>query len=130
MKTTIKVLEEIEIIAVRISVPVLSGEEDIPNDFPLRHEDNWCAEVEMDTGRIVGWPKGKGRSLSMQVCDGGTYQLIGKDGFVIAQVHKDYVPGGVIPTGGDYIVLEINTDGVITNWPKRPDVSAFFRGEE
>lgn len=31
---------------------------------------------------------------------------------------------------GDYVELEIDENGIITNWPKRPDISAFFGGDD
>jgi len=30
----------------------------------------------------------------------------------------------------DYVMLKIDSGGVITNWPKSPDVSAFFPRED
>ena len=47
----------------------------------------------------------------------------------VATREDDYVPNAVIPgEWGDYIDLQIAADGTITNWPKKPDVSAFFGG--
>lgn len=127
MKTKIKVEKEIEIASVRIRVPVSYDEEDIPNDFPLRKGDVWCAEININTGQIRGWPRGRSGELSMKVCDEGTYSLLDKCGGEIAKIVDDYVPHGVVPGQyGDYIILNIDTEGVVTNWPKRPDVSKFF----
>jgi hypothetical protein len=129
MKTTIKRPVEIEISHVLIKAPVRYEEEDIPNDFPLRKGDMWTAKVNIDTGQIEGWPKGKDGYLHMKVTDSGSYSLLRPDGTEAALL-EDYVPGVVPGESGDYIILEINTDGVITNWPKKPDVSRFFQEEE
>lgn len=127
MKFKVKMPVEIEIAYVRISVPVRYEEEDIPNDFPLRVGDTWSASVDMDTGKIHGWPIGKAGSLEMKVCDEGTYTLYGKDGNLMATREQDYVPHGVVPGEyGDYIKLEINADGIITNWRKAPNIEQFF----
>ena len=127
MKTKVKIEQEIEVSSILITVPVRFEEEDIPNDFPLRSVDVWEAKVAVDTGRIVGWPSGKTGDLYMKVCDEGTYTLLGLDGQVLAARRQEYVPHGIVPGEyGDYIDLKINADGVITNWPKKPDVSAFF----
>ena len=148
MKVTIQVPKEIEVTHILIDVPVEYGEEDIPNDFPLRvkgpqldrttalgkrlGDDRWVAEVNIDTGEIAGWPAGAGaQELYMKVNDGGTYTLrtITKDGVGSVKRDRKYVPHGVVPgEDGDYIILKIAADGTITNWPKKPDVSAFFGG--
>lgn len=127
MKATVFVEQEIEIAAIRIAVAVRYEEEDIPNEFPMRKGEMWEAVVEMDTGKIVGWPAGKSGDMYMKVCDNGTYTLIGKSGEAISIRESDYVPHGVVPGEyGDYVDLKINSDGIITNWPKQPDFSAFF----
>jgi hypothetical protein len=127
MKAKVKVEREIDIKTIRIEVPVRYKEEDIPNNFPLRVGGMWNANVEIDTGKILGWPNGQVGNLEMKVCDEGVYTLFDGNGIEIAKRHQEYVPHGVVPGEyGDYICLKINADGVITNWPKRPDVSAFF----
>ena len=133
MKVTVKKPVEIEISHVRIEVPVRYEEEVIPNDFPLRDGKMWRATVELDTGKIVEWPEDKPEEyfLSLKVCDEGIYKLIDPNGNQEGRTSPgDYVPHGVIPGEyGDYINLEIE-GGIITNWPKKPDVSAFFEDED
>lgn len=103
----------------------------MPNDFPFREGDMWKAKVEIDTGKIVGWPEGKSWDLDMKVCDEGSYYLLDSEGNTVADIQDNYVPNGVIPGRyGDYVELNINTQGVITNWPKKPNLSAFFEDEE
>lgn len=129
MKTKIKVEQEIDIQGVGIRVPVRYGEEDIPNDFPLRKGKIWEAFVFVDTGRIRDWPIGKSGTLSMKVCDAGQYFLYDAKGNVVASL-DDYCPNKAIPGKyGDYIELEINSDGIITNWYREPDFSQFFSQE-
>ena len=137
MKVTIQVHKEIEVSHIIIDVPVEYGEEDIPNDFPLRVKrpqthprltaDRWVAAVNIDTGKIEGWPATAGaRELYMKVNDAGIYTLCVDEGARVSRKHE-YVPHGVVPgEDGDYIILKIAADGTITNWPKKPDVSAFF----
>lgn len=130
MKTKVKAVQEIEIKSIIINVPVRYEEEDIPYDFPMRHGDQWSATVDIDTGQIQGWPQGKVGHLYMKVVDGGSYNLVGDQGQTLA-TRQDYVPHGIVPGEyGDYIDLKINEHGVITNWPKNPDVSAFFQDED
>jgi hypothetical protein len=126
MKAKVKIEQEIEIVAVNISVPVRYKEEDIPNNFPLRDGEMWHATVDIDTGKIEGWPEGVSGDLYMNVCDEGMYLLIDVHGQYVAK-RFGYVPHGVVPGEyGDYIDLKINAEGVITNWPAKPNVSAFF----
>lgn len=117
MKTKVKVETEINVHAIRICVPVRYEEDDIPNDFPLRRGDVWEAVVEMDSGKIQDWPQGKSGRLAMKVCDEGVYTLLGAAGNELAKREQNYVPHGVVPGKyGDYIQLDINADGIVTNW--------------
>lgn len=127
----IKVMEtkerEIEVSFVRISVPVRYDEEQIPNDFPLRKNDVWDAVIEADTGRILDWPIRPTSHLHLKVVDEGCYYLLDSDKKEIASIEQDYVPHGVVPGSyGDYVELDISETGVVTNWKKRLDASAFF----
>ena len=134
MKATIMVEKEVDIRAVLIDIsPRYIGDnddDDMPNDFPLLNEEKtaWVASVDIDTGEIAGWPNGVARKMHVKVCDAGTYKLIDSEGNEIAAIVNDYVPNGVVPGSyGDYVELEINENGIITNWPKRPDISKFFQ---
>lgn len=127
MKTTVKLPTEIEISHVLIQLPINYGTDDMRDDFPLRFSDTWIARVEIDTGKIVGWPEGKSGKIEMKVSDGGVYTLLSPSGSHLAKIEDGYVPHGVVPGSyGDYVELEIDANGVITNWPKTPDVSEFF----
>lgn len=132
-KITIQTTKEIEITWVRISVPV--DDDDMPADFPLRVNsgggfDRWMAEIEVDTGKVRDWPCGRAEDVSLKVKDSGTYTLIAPDLSVLAEIHCDYVPNELIPGSyGDYIDLKIDSNGIVTNWPKNPNVKEFFRHE-
>lgn len=126
MKFTVTRPVEIEVTFISVHLPVRYEEEDIPNDFPLRKGDIWSAVIEIDTGKIRDWPEGKSGNLHLKVCDSGQY-TVGNEEDASLAVIEDYVPHGVIPGKyGDYVDLKINEHGIITNWPKKPDVSAFF----
>ncbi len=128
MKTKRLIEQVIDVATIFIEVPVRYEEEDIPNDFPLRAGDMWRATIDIDTGEVVGWPKGKSGRLSMNVCDEGIYALYDRDGKFLVRRKGDYVPHGVVPGEyGDYIQLEINEHGIVTNWPKQPNFDAFFK---
>ena len=114
---------EVEVTFVRIQVAV-RNDEDMPNDFPFRKGDLWDVTVEVDTGRILGWPDGRSEELYMKVIDSGTYTLLDSDKQALLTLAEVYVPHGLIPGEfGDYIELSIEEDGVISNWPTKPDLS-------
>lgn len=116
---------------VRIAAAVNYGEEEIPNDFPGRVGNLWRADVEIATGRIVGWPAGREPAdIHLTVKDSGSYSLITEDGREIGLIDGGYVPNEVIPGSyGDTIELTINAKGEIENWdvPSEGDIKeAFF----
>lgn len=127
MKIKIKVEKQVDIKAVKVILPVLYGEEDMPLDFPLREEDSWSALIEVDTGKILDWPQGREGSFYMKVCDGGMYELFDSSFNSVAKIDNNYVPNELIPGEyGDYVDFKINKEGFINNWPKNPDLSQFF----
>jgi hypothetical protein len=132
MKVNIKRPVEVEISHVRVTLPVFHEEERIPNNFPFRSGEVWGpVTIEIDTGKIAEWPQGESGEISdMKVCDAGLYELLAPNGELIVS-RQDYVPHGIIPGEyGDYVTLKINGSGIITNWPKNPNVSRFFDGDE
>jgi hypothetical protein len=123
MEFTVQRPCKINVTHVRIDVPVNYGTEDIPADFPHRDGDSWKVEVEIDTGQINNWPICEPCKIEMKVVDEGIYTLLGSDG-AICEIIDDYVPHCLIPGEyGDYIVLEIDENGVITNWVENLDVA-------
>lgn len=126
MKIKVKREVEIDIKSVIIDIPVRYGEEDIPNDFLLREGDRWKATIDIETGQIHDWPQGKTGSFDMKVCDEGTYTLIDQEGNEVAKIDEDYVPNGLVPGSyGDYVELNINEYGIVTNWPAHPSFDEF-----
>lgn len=131
MEIEISTRKTVNITHIYIQLPVRYEEEDMPNDFPLREGDTWSAKIEIDTGKIQDWPKGKSGKFYMKVCDGGFYVLFDAKGKQVASIEENYVPHGIIPGEfGDYVGLEINKKGIITNWPKNPDLNEFFGENE
>jgi hypothetical protein len=127
METIIKVEKKVNIKYVKVNVPVIYGDEDIPYNFPLRDGNTWEALIEVDTGKIIDWPDNEAGEMYMKVCDEGSYYLLNEDMKILFIIEEDYVPNKLIPGEyGDYIELIINKNGIITNWPKYPDISDFL----
>lgn len=126
MKITATVKSYLEITAIRVSAEVrywedaeingISDDADNPK-IPLRNGKIWEPTIDIDTGRVRDWPTGTTADVHYKVCDQGIYELLDNSGNVVAK--KDgYVPD-ILNTGngyGDYIILNIGADGVITNW--------------
>ena len=132
MKARVKVEKEVEIVAVRIEIAPRyigdSGDDDMPTSFPLLNDlkSLWQATVNIDTGQIESWPIGDARKMHVKVCDAGRYSLIDQSGVIIS-VLDGYVPNKLIPGEyGDYVILDIDANGIITNWPKKPSLEQFF----
>lgn len=127
MKIQIPTTTEVEITHVRIAAAVNYEEDEIPNDFPGRIHDVWHADINIDTGKIEGWPQGRVEDMFLTVKDSGSYYLIdanSQKGTPIASRENDYAPNDLIPGKyGDTIELKIDGNGIVTNWPKNPDVS-------
>lgn len=127
MQVTVNLPAVLNLTHIRLELPIKYGDEDIPYDFPLRVGDLWTATVQLDTGKIEEWPQGKAGELFIKVTDGGTYILFDEHGKSVASLEHEYVPHGVVPgEDGDYVSLEIDETGTITNWPKKPNVRQFF----
>lgn len=119
---------EVQCDTVLIELPVNYDDEDIPYDFPFRKHDMLTLEVLIADGKIVDWPADWGAAqVFMKVVDEGTYTLFDQ-GLPVAEINQQYVPHGLIPGEyGDYVRFNIDEKGYITNWPKSPDVSEFFK---
>lgn len=127
MKVTVYKPVELEIHTVRIEVKL---HDDVSESLP-KHLFNDDGEldllIEVDTGKVVSWQGSEPVNIHDKVCDNGVYTLFGLDGLEVGKIDNYYVPNNLIPGDyGDYINLEINSDGFVTNWPKYPSVLEFF----
>ena len=130
MKVTVLRPVEVEIDSIQIILPVNYGDQDMPYDTPHRAGQTFSIRVAIDTGQVLDWPEDRPLDLYMKVVDGGTYRLLDANGSEVAALEQEYVPGVVPGEYGDYVDLWIDKHGVITNWPKKPDVSEFFKTDE
>lgn len=123
--------KQVNVKFIKLSIPVRYGDEDMPYDFPLRQDDNWEAVIDLDTHQIENWPQGKSGSFNMKVCDEGSYYLLDERKETVDEIIQYYVPNGVVPGEyGDYINMEIDETGKVTNMPNPLDLSDFFRNDE
>lgn len=127
MKVTVYKPVELEIHTVRIEVELHDDvSESLPNHL-FNDDGELDLLIEVDTGKVMSWQGSEPVNIYDNVRDNGVYTLFGTDGLEVSKIDNYYVPNDLIPGDyGDYINLEINADGVITNWPKHPNVLQFF----
>ncbi len=97
----------------------VNGKEDTYGTMiPCRKGDDWCPVIDIDNGQIINWTLGVTAKVHYKVCDAGVYELRTSDNILITR--KDvYVPTCLSPGGngyGDYIIMNIDENGVIENW--------------
>lgn len=137
MKAIIKVEKEVNFTHLKIECGVrywedaeVNGVEDTEGTLiPLRDGDDWCPIIEIDTGVIKNWPSGITAKVHYKCCDDGEYWLIADDGFEL-KYPGYYVPNILDLNGesyGDYVILNIDENGKIANWPSVHDITDFFR---
>ena len=134
MKTKIIVEQEVEATTLQVKAPVrywedstVNGISDTNGDLmPCRDGDDWCPEIDIDTGVIRNWKQGVTAEVHYKVCDEGSYYLIDNLGNTLGAILENYVPTVLCPDGdgyGDYIIMTIDENGHIKNW--NPDVLDF-----
>ncbi|MFA7407646.1 MAG: hypothetical protein WCY93_07390 [Anaerolineaceae bacterium] len=78
----------------------------------------WNITIDLETGVIIGWPRGTTAKVHYEVCDAGRYDLLDADVNLIHS-HYGYVPRIMCPSEngyGDYVIMNIDENGQILNW--------------
>lgn len=138
MKKNVKIKQEVEIKFLDVKAGVrywedstVNGVEDETGELiPCRVEDYWCPTIDVDKGVITNWTKGTTAEIHYKVCDDGEYTLRGSDGKVIA-TKEGYVPDCLSPKDngyGDYIIMDIDADGMIIDWES--DIDDILESED
>ena len=131
-----KFKEDVSKIRIVIPVDAYDIDPNFPLIKPLISDDIyvlWDVIVDLETGFIENWPKGEFRDLFVKVVDSGSYYLLDENNNVVAAIEENYVPNKCIPPldgYGDYIDLQIDENGRITNWYTDFDFSEFLNEEE
>jgi hypothetical protein len=98
----------------------INGETDVDGKIPLRNGDGWCPIIELETGLILNWPQDIEAKVHYKVCDAGLYWLLDENKNRIATWNGHYVPNDILCRKGngygDYIILDIDKNGKISNW--------------
>lgn len=139
MEIEIKVKKKVDIKILKVDIAprywedtTVNGEEDTEGKLvPFRKGDLWKVDIDIDNGTVLNWPKGTKVETHYKVCDAGIYTAIDSEGNEVYK-HDGYVPS-ILPGKhyGDYVILNIDEEGKITNWDKvTPNTLEDFCSEE
>lgn len=100
---------------------VINGVSDDENGTlaPCKIDNLWCPEIDVETGIIINWEKGKTAEIHYKVCDCCGFELKDKLGNILHSEEDGYVPDSLCPKEkgyGDYIIMDIDSDGKIAGW--------------
>lgn len=89
--------------------------------IPLREGNLWVPIIDLETGEVIGWPKGTTADIHYKVCDQGEYFFLDENFKKIAKYDSDYVPDRFFCFGedrgyGDYMIMKINENGFIEDF--------------
>lgn len=130
MKVTINKPTDYEAVKMEVFAAVrywedseINGIEDTEDgdNIPCKNGENWCPVINIDTGVIENWEKGKIADIHYKVVDRCSFGILDDKGEVIFKQENDYVPSILCPKEngyGDYIIMDISEDGVIQDWNK------------
>jgi len=94
----------------------------------LRIDDSWCPIIHLATGVIKDWPIGTTANVHYKCCDDGDYWLIDEDGNEYK--YPDYYVPKILDITregyGDYVIMNIDANGKIKDWPEHPNLEGFF----
>ena len=123
----------------------VNGKED-DNDNPktpfAKDKKYWCPLIDIDEGKIVGWPQGVTLDVCAKTCDENIIYFFDENKNAIEwfdekeqevlSCYDGYVPEFLDPSGegyGDYVELTVDEDGYVKNFEKE-DIYQIFNEEE
>lgn len=84
----------------------------------VKDDNIFSMKINVDTGEVVGWPKGTIMNIYWKIVDEGLYQYLDENDNIIFE-YDGYVPNelAIEEEGyGDYVILNIDADGKIEHW--------------
>ena len=100
-------------------------EQGVKPRIPCVEGENWCLDIDAETGVITNWPKGTTAHVHYKVCDCCEIEYF-VDGNKVCDNEsgkcRGYVPDVLCPNGegwGDYMIMDIDENGQIQNWKKK-----------
>jgi hypothetical protein len=95
----------------------------VPKDFLGKTDGYYRFRVNVATKKIDDWPAGLEVDAHFKPRDGGIYELVLDDGYVIARSGDCYVPGWLSHNDGgdDYLDFKVGPNGVWRGLSPRSD---------
>lgn len=97
----------------------VNGVEDKDGDLiPCRYGEYWRPLIDIESGTIINWTKGKEASIHYKCCEDGEYKLLDENRDEIKSI-EGYVPNIMCPKEngyGDYVIMDVDMDGKIQDW--------------
>jgi len=81
--------------------------------------DRWKPIIDIETGIIINWEKGKEANIHYKICGDGEYWLRDENDIPLVKAKGYYVPEflSIDDSGfGDYIIMKVDKEGLINNW--------------
>jgi hypothetical protein len=140
MKIKVKTIKEVEVkylvadVGVRYwEDTIVNGEEDTDGTLiPCRFNDRWRIVIDVEKGVIKNWKSGFNADVHYKVCDDGIYHLVDENDNTILK-KEGYVPKILDlyrDSYGDYIIMKIDSDGMIRDWNQDANLDDFQQPEE
>lgn len=137
MKVKIKIEKEVELKNLIVnaeprywedsSIDGVSSSE-IGEFFPCKNGDNWQPVIDIESGKILNWDFGKKAVIHFKTADQCAYSISDINGGIVLIKDWSYVPDILCPVGdgfGDYIIMDIDENGVIDKWEKEKILECF-----
>ena len=94
--------------------------------IPFREGYRWKPRIDLETGKVIGWPEGMTATIRYRVCCDGMYWLGTRENPKLFQYGKpgdwSYVPDDFLCHGdtgyGDYIILNVDGNGQIQQYTR------------
>lgn len=130
MKVTLNLPQEFDAKYLQVKAHVrywedaeVNGQDDTEegDNIPCKVGEDWCPRINIDSGVIENWEKGKIADIHYKVCDECSFDIIDDKGESIFKQVDEYVPSILCPKEpgyGDYIIMDISEDGTIQDWNK------------
>ncbi len=97
---------------------------------PFKEDDEFVIQIDAETGVIRNWTKGLTAKIHYKTCDRNSFSFHAGSDCEFLTIEDQYVPD-FMPNEhyGDYVILNIDQDGSISNWDK-DKVIMFFNEYE
>ena len=89
------------------------------DNIPCKEGKLWCPIINIDTGIIVNWKKGITASIHYKVNNRLRYEVIDRNGNIVASDNKSFVSKTLCAGASSYeddIIMEIDENGLIKDW--------------